>query len=690
MLAKPSYGLGRFFCAYAFENDMFTALSRIRNLIVSKVSLAFIEMLRSDSPWENKMRNRHQHSAVARTILQVSHRNTVWLASTALFVGIALFAGKAFADGHVTVSHAYNEYGDIKYPADFAHLEYVNPDAPTGGEISISANGTFDSMNPFATLEGTPGSLSSIVWERLMTTTADEVGTYYCLVCETLEYPDDNSYVIFNLRKNVTFSDGKPMTAEDVIFTHALMREQSTPSFAQAISELVETYEALDDYTVKFTFAEDAPVRGRIGQMANALVMQKAWFEETGARLDESDLIVSPGTAEYMTGSIDPGRQIIYERNPNYWGADLPINVGQGNFDSIRIEYFADTSAAFEAFKAGEFTFRRENSSINWATSYDFPAIEKEWVIRKELADGALPAATGFVFNLRDPKFADRRVRQAIGLVYNFTWTNDNLQYGLFQQRESFWQNDRLKADGLPTGRELEILESLGDMIDPEILTTEASLPHTSGDRPLDRGNLRAALALMAEAGWVTGDDGLLRDTSGKTLDVEFLETRQSFDRIINPYIENLKRLGVNITYNRVDPAQYQARTQENDFEMIFGYWVNGLQEGTGFSQKFGCEDKDDVFNSAGYCSEAIDALGDQIAAAGDYAEMAALVKAADRIMRHEYFIVPVWYLGKNWTAYFDMFEHPEELPEFGLGHLDYWWFNAEKYEALKMAGALR
>ncbi len=636
------------------------------------------------------MQNRHQNRAVARTKQDTRAKTAMWMSGTAILVGMSLLAGKAFADGHVTVSHAYNEYGDIKYPADFAHLDYVNPDAPLGGEISVSSSGTFDSMNPFATLEGTPGALASAVWERLMTTTSDEVGTYYCLVCETLEYPDDNSYVIFNLRKDVTFSDGKPMTAADVIFTHELMRTQSTPSFQQGITALVESYEALDDYTVKFTFAEDAPARGRIGQMANALVMQKAWFEETGARLDQSSLEVSPGTSEYMTGSIDPGRQIIYERNPDYWGKDLPINVGRGNFDSIRIEYFADTSAAFEAFKAGEFTFRRENSSINWATSYDFPAIENEWVTRKELEDGTLPAATGFVFNLRDPKFADRRVRQAIGLVYNFTWTNDNLQYGLFQQRESFWENDRLKAAGLPEGRELEILEALGDKIDPEILTTEAVVPHTSGDRPLDRGNLRAALALMEEAGYTTGDDGLLIDADGNTLDVEFLETRQSFDRIINPYIENLKRLGVNVTYNRVDPAQYQARTQDNDFEMIFGYWVNGLQEGTGFSQKYGCEDKEDVFNPAGYCSEAIDELGEQIAAAEDYDEMAALVRAADRIMRHEYFIVPVWYLGKNWVAYFDMFEHPENLPEFGLGHLDYWWFNDEKYQALKTAGALR
>lgn len=638
------------------------------------------------------MQNRRQSKAIAKVHNDQSGTIRLWTGAAVVLIGGALLASQAFADSHVEIieSHAFNEYGSIKYPADFAHLDYVNPGAPKGGEISISADGTFDSMNPFATLEGTPGALSSAVWERLMAPTSDEVGTMYCLLCTTLEYPEDKSWVIFNLRDDVTFSDGTPMTSADVIFTHELLRTQSTPSYRQGLTDLVTGYEALDDYTVKFTFAEDAPTRGRIGQMGSSLVMQKAWFEETGARLDESGLEVSPGTAAYVPATIDPGRQIIYERNPDYWGIDHPLNVGTGNFDRIRIEYFADSSAAFEAFKAGEFTFRRESSSINWATSYDFPAIENGWVVRDELEDGTLSAATGFVFNLRDPKFADKRVRQAIGLMYNFEWTNENLQYGLFQQRESFWENDRLKATGLPEGRELEILEDYRDLLPEEIFTQEAVLPHTSGDRPLDRGNLRTALSLMEEAGWTTSDDGLLRDANGNTLDVEFLETRQSFDRIINPYIENLKRLGVNITYSRVDPAQYQARTQSNDFEMLFGFYVNGLTEGTGFLQRYGCEDKEDVFNPAGYCSEVIDAIGDRIAVAEDYDEMADLVKAADRIMRNEYFIVPVWYLGKNWVAYYDMFEHPENLPEFGLGHLDYWWFNPEKFEALQAAGALR
>lgn len=621
---------------------------------------------------------------------QALHMRLWAVGSIAAIALLAAHDARAQTASDIIVSHGFNEYGDLKYPSDFPHLDYVNPAAPKGGEISISADGSFDSMNPFATLSGTPGSLSSVMYERMMDSTDDEVGSYYCLLCTTLEYPADQAWVIFNLRDDVTFSDGTPMTAQDVVFTHNLFAEQGTPSFRAGITQLVTGAEALDDYTVKFTFNPESPRRGRVSQMANTIVMPQDWFEESGARLDESRLNTAPGTGPYMVDSVDPGRQIIYRRNPDYWGQTHPINIGRANFDAIRVEYFADSSAAFEAFKAGEFTFRRENSSINWATSYDFPAIDQGWVVRDTLADGTLPAATGFVFNLRREKLQDRNVRLALGLMYNFTWTNDNLQYGLFQQRSSFWENDRLRAAGLPAGRELEMLDTVRAMLPEAIFTEDAFMPHTSGDRPLDRDNLRRALDLMEQAGFTPGNDGMLRDADGRTLDIEFLETRQSFDRIITPYIENLQRLGVNATYNRVDPPQYQARTQSNDYDMIFGAYSSGLQEGTGIEQKYGCEDRDDVFNPAGFCSAAVDALAKFVTGADDYEEMAAGVRAIDRVMRQDYFMVPTWYLGANWVAYFDMYEYPENLPEFGLGYLDYWWFNQGKADALIAAGALR
>lgn len=632
-----------------------------------------------------------KNSAQAKAIAKDSKSDRLkhWLLGSSFLIGGLLAAGAALSDGHITVTYGLNEFGDLKYGPDFEHLDYVNPDAPEGGEFSISTTGTFDSLNPYATQTGTPAALSSVMFESLMTSTSDEIpGSYYCYLCETIEYPDDKAWVIFNLRKDVTFSDGTPMTSADVIYTHELFREQGTPSYRASVIDLVPEYEAIDDYTVKFTFNPEKPLTGRIGQMGGSIVMQKKWFEETGAMLDESRLENSPGTGEYMLGDYDVGRRITYVRNPNFWGNDIPLNVGRGNYDRMRIEYFADSSAAFEAFKAGEFTFRAENSSLNWSTAYDFPALENEWVVRETVPNGNIPAATGFVFNMNSEKLADKRVRQALGLMYNFTWTNDNLQYGLFEQRTSFWENDRLRASGLPEGRELEMLETVRDMVPEAIFTEQPVMPHESGDQPLDRRNLRRALALMEEAGYTPDDEGMLRNAAGELLSIEFLETRQSFDRILQPYAENVKRLGVDFTYNRVDPAQYQARTTDKDYDMIFSWYSVGLREGRGLAQKFGCEDKDDVFNRASYCNPAVDELTKFVEAAQDYDKMAAAVSAIDRIMRYDYFVVPVWMLRESWVAMYDMYERPDELPEFARGEMDFWWINQDKADALRAAGA--
>lgn len=586
------------------------------------------------------------------------------------------------------VSHGHSTFGELKYPADFDHLEYVNPDAPKGGEISIWARGTFDTFNPYAA-KGVPATLATIGYESLMEGTADEVSAAYCLLCETLEYPESEDWVIFHMRPEAKFSDGTPVTAHDVVFSHHLLLEQGLPSYAEAVKALIPTAEALDDHTVKFTFAPDVPRKGLISQAGGVPVWSKAWYEKTGARLDESNLEISPGSGPYMLDSYDINRRIVYKRNPDYWGKDLPINKGRYNFDTIRVEYFADTQAAFEAFKAGEYTFRQENSSKSWATAYDFPALNNGFVKKVTLEDGNLPGATGFVFNLRREKFQDEKVREALGLMFNFTWTNESLQYGLFQQRDSFWQNSDLQAQNLPEGLELEYLEQVRDLVDPSIFTEPVVMPHSSGDRQLDRRNLRKASGLMDEAGWDVGDDGLRRK-NGATFDLEFLSVSPSFDRIILPYIDNLKALGINATYNRVDPAQYQQRSNSFDYDMVFDGYRVGLEEGLGLDQRFGSGGVNDVFNPAGYSSPAVDKLIELAVDAKSYDEMAAAVRGIDRIMRTERYIVPVWYLGKYWVAYFDMFEYPDPLPPYALGQLDFWWFNADKYEQLKADGALR
>lgn len=636
--------------------------------------------------------NQHQApKAIAKARTEQVDRLKRWALGSVLFVGGAFAAGAVFADNHETIieTHAYSTFGEFVYDAGFPHLSYVNPDAPKGGEMSLATLGTFDSMNPFATQKGRPGALSSSGYERILTSTADDAYASYCLLCTSMEYPESEDWVIFNLHQNITFSDGTPLTAHDIVFSHKLLLEQGTASYADYVTPRIESAEAIDDHTVKFVFAEGYPRKDLITLVGGTPAFSKAWYEETGARLDESRLEISPGSGPYVLDSFDINRQIIYTRNPDYWGQDLAINIGRNNFDSLRIEYFADTNAAFEAFKTGEYAFRRENSSIVWATQYDFPALSNEWVVKAELPSGVLPSARGFTFNLTREKFQDRRVRQALALMFNFTWTNDTLQYSLFDQRESFWQGSDLEAKGVPEGRELELLQSVADLIPAEILTEEVTRPHTSGDNQLDRRNLRQALALMEEAGWVADDAGMLRK-DGQTLDVEFLSPSPTLDRIINPYIDNLKRLGVNASYNRIDRAQYTNRERSFDWDITDNSYTNGLEESIGLSQRYGSESVGDVFNPASYSSPAVDKLIQEVIAAQSLEEMAAGVRAIDRIMRHDLFVIPVWYLSNYWVAYYDMYEYPDTLPPYLLGEMDFWWYNADKAEALRAAGALK
>lgn len=633
------------------------------------------------------------HTARPARSLALSRSAPLWRTWVAgsLMMGAAVLAAGALRaqEAGVTVSHGYNYFGELKYGPDFAHLDYVNPDAPKGGEISISAQGSFDSMNPYSR-EGLAGALSTSGYESLMTGTADEVSSSYCLVCVTLEWPEDLSYVTFRMRPEATFSDGTPVTAHDVAFSHNLLMEQGLPSYSAAVAEIISGVEVIDDHTVRFNFVEGSPVRDRIGTAGGVPIWSKAWYESTGARLDESRMEISPGSGPYVLDSIDPGRQIIYRRNPDYWGNDLPINRGRANFDTIRVEYFADATAAFEAFKAGEFTFRQENSSLVWATQYEFPALSDGHVIKAELPNGNLPYAGGFVFNLQRPQFQDPLVRQAIALMFNFSWTNETLQYGLFSQRESFWQGSDLAAQGVPEGRELELLQSVADLIDPAILTEPVVTPHTSeADQPLDRQNLRAALALLEQAGWVSGDDGLLRK-DGQTLKLEFLSYAQTFDRVLQPFVDNLLRLGVDASYNRIDPASYENRVRDFDFDMVYDGYSNGLEEGSALNQRYGSQGLGDLFNPASFSHPAVDKLIEVVGAATEYEDMAAGVRAIDRIMRREMFIVPIWYNPNFWVAYYDMYDRPETLPPYALGHLDFWWYDAEAAAALTEAGVLR
>ena len=618
-----------------------------------------------------------------------------YLRATGFFQLIAIFLALVFlnearANEKITISTGFSNFGELKYSKDFDHLEYVNPSAPKGGEISIWANGTFDSMNPYSR-KGTSGSLSSIFFEELLTSTADEIGTVYCFMCSSLEYPEDLSWVVFNLRPEVTFSDGSKLTAEDVSFSYKLFLTEGLVSFRAVLSKLVEKVEVLESNKIKFYFLEDAPLRDRIETVGGLPVFSRKWFTENEAGLDESRLEPALGTGPYVLDSYDINQEILYKRNENYWARDLNFTKGRNNFDYIRVEYFGDSNAAFEGFKSGAYTFRIENSSKQWATGYDFPALNKGHIVKRELRDGTIATGQSFAMNLRKEKFKDIKVRQALSLMFNFEWSNTTLFYGLYARINSFWENSDLAAIGVPEGEELDLLTELVDegLLSTEILTNLAISAPTSGSRQLDRKNLRAASKLLDDAGWVVGDDGKRRK-DGKTLDVEFLEASPAFDRIVNPFVENLISLGVNAKLNRIDYAQYTNRTRSFDFDIVTDQFRMSYEPGSGLKQYFGSETaKESLFNSMGVSSPAIDRLIDIISDASSKADLRIAVRALDRVLRAEKFWIPQWYKDVHTVAYFDMFEHPEPLPPYSLGYLDFWWVNPEKEAKLKAEGAL-
>lgn len=630
---------------------------------------------------------RRSNKAIAQT---QSSKLGVLLAGSLLAFGAASMVR---ADSHeeIIVSHGYTNFGELKYGPDTEHLDYVNPNAPKGGEISVWSRGTFDTFNNF-TREGAAAAGTAILYESILTATADDPYGSYCYLCTTLEYPESRDWVIFNLRDDVKFSDGTPFTAEDIEFFHNLIMEQGLPEYVNVVSQYLAGVEVLDTYRVKFNFTPDAPRRDVIGIAGGSRAFSKTWFEETGARLDESTDVPFLGTGAYVLGSYDTNRQVVYERNPDWWGAEHPFNIGQANFDSIRYEYFSDSAAAFEAFKAGEYTFRQESSSLQWATGYEFPAIENGWVRREELEDGTIGSAQAFIFNLRDPKFQDPAVREAIRLMFNFEWSNETLFYGLYDRVESFWQNSDLQARGTPSDGELALLQPLVDegLLDASILTDEAILPPTSNpNRPTDRANLRLASDLLDQAGWVAGDDGMRRK-DGELLTIEFLQTSPAFDRIVNPYIESLRRLGVDANLNRVDFAQYVDRLNAPvDFDFINHTMTQGFEPGIGMRQWFGSETAaDSSRNLMGLEDPAVDRLLTNVINASSLEEMTTGTQAIDRVLRAKGFWVPQWYKSTHTVAYYDMFEYPENLPPFSLGQLSFWWYNAERAEELKAAGA--
>ena len=616
-----------------------------------------------------------------------------WLATGALIIGLAVAAGAARSQDLI-VSHGISTFGELKYPADFSHLDYVNPDAPKGGEIAEWAPGGFDSMNPYS-VKGRAAALASAAFETILTGVSDEIGSAYCLLCSTLEYPADRSFVIFNLRPEARFSDGSPLTAEDVVFSYETFLAKGLTDFRTVFAQQVQSAEVLDPHRVKFTFKPGVPTRDLPQDVGGLPILSKAHYEANKLDLEEQSMTPFLGSAPYVLEKAEGGTSVTYRRNPDYWGRDLPIAKGTSNFDSIRIEYFGDSAVAFEGFKGGAYTFRNENSARVWSTQYDFPALAAGHVVRAELPSGTKASGQAFVFNLRREKFKDPRVREAIGLMFNFEWSNQTLFYGLYARINSVWENSWLAASGVPSPEEVALLQPLVDegLLAATILTDEPVMAPVSGATQMDRKNLRRASALLDEAGWMPGADGMRRNAAGEVLTVAFLNDDPSFERVINPYVENLKSLGVDAKLESIDQAQMEARTRppSYDFDMIVSNARSGYISGSELKQYYGSETADvSAFNVMGLKSPAVDRMVDVVMAAKSNDELTNATRALDRVLRGERFWVPQWFKATHTVAYYDMYEHPETLPPYALGELEFWWFNADKAAALKAAGALR
>lgn len=595
----------------------------------------------------------------------------------------------------VTIAHGIATFDDLQLPADFEHLAYVNPDAPKGGEISESWVGGFDTMNPFS-IQGRAAIGSPMMLESILTETADEIGASYCLLCETLEYPEDRRWVIFNLRPEAAFSDGSPLTAEDVVFSYETFRDKGLSDFRAVFSQNVAEAEILGPHRVRFTFTDTAPLHEMPQSVGSLPIFSKAQFERENRDLEEASLTPFIGSGPYVADKVDPGRSVSYRRNPDYWGANLPINRGRNNFDRIRYEYFAEPNAAFEAFKAGLYTFRVENTSKIWAEQYDFNAVKSGHVIRETLPSGVKASGQSSVFNLRRADWQDIRVREAISLMFNFEWTNSKLFYNLYERVNSFWENSWLEAEGIPTEAEIAILQPLVDqrLLPESILTDEAVMaPVSNPDRQLDRRNQRRAAQLLEEAGWMPGKDGLLRNHEGRTLELEILEDNPQFERVLAPFVENLRSLGIDARLNLIDSAQYEVRVRNPayDFDLTTSFTRTDYLSGSELKQFYGSATSDiSAFNAAGLKSPAVDRLIDVVLAANSRDELTVATKALDRVLRSLQFRIPQWYNANYWVAYYDMYDHPAELPPYALGETDFWWYDADKAAKLTAAGVLK
>jgi microcin C transport system substrate-binding protein len=609
------------------------------------------------------------------------------------FAGLVLprfFAASAEAASQESETYGLSIFGDLALPPDFTHFPYVNPTAPKGGEIALQVSSTsgnqnfttFNTLNIYI-LKGDGAAGMGLIFDSLMTGSGDEPDSLYGLVARAVRFSADKTVYRFLLRKEARFQDGSPLTARDVAFSLNILKTKGHPSIRQPLRDLDAAEAEADDVVM-------VRLKPNHSREAVLIIAGQPIFSATyyaNHPFDETTLEPPLGSGAYKVGSFDAGHYIAFERAQDYWGKDLPVNIGQANFDRIRFEYFGDRKVAFEAFKAGVFTFREEFTSSVWATGYDFAAVKDGRVKRESLPDESPMGTQGWFMNIRRGKFKDVRVRQALGLAFDFEWTNANIMYGVYRRTISYFQNSPMAAEGKPAPQELALLDPFRDELDPSVLG-EVYVPPVSDGSGQDRELLRRAAQLLSDAGCKRAGTALTLP-DGKPFEIEFLDFDNALEPHTAPFIKNLKLLGIEARYRVVDAAQYKRRLDDFDYDIVTSRFGLGLTPGEGMRSTFGSEAASlpGSHNISGIANKAVDALIEKALVAGTREELTFICRAIDRILRAGHYWVPMWNKPNHLVAYWDLFGRPERGPRYETGVVSTWWFDEEKAKRIHFAG---
>lgn len=606
---------------------------------------------------------------IARGIFALRSNLSIYLL---LFLFFFLFLFAFTQSTHATgrETHGISLFGDLKYRWNFKHFDYVNPQAPKSGSIEYGVVGSFNSLNSYI-LKGSAATGLDMIYDTLMVSSADEPFSQYGLIARSAEIAEDRSWIIFNLRPQAKWHDGKKITSEDVVFTFNTLKNKGHPFYRSYYRE-VEKAEALGKYRVKFSFAtggnRELPLI--IGQLP---VLPKHYYETQP--FNKSTLTPPLGSGPYRVKSADAGKSVTFERVPEYWGRYLPVNKGRYNFDKVKYSYYRDTTVAVEAFKAGEYDLRAENVAKIWATAYDIPAV-KNGLIKKEAVPDERPTGMqGFIINTRREKFKDPRVREALNYAFDFEWENKTFFFDSYSRTRSYFSNSEYAAKGLPSKDELKFLEPLRDQIkDERVFTTPFSVPITDGSGDV-RPNLLIARDLLKEAGWVVKDFKLVNKETGEPFTLEFLISSPSFERVIAPMVKNLQRLGIEATIRKIDSAQYEKNLQSFDFDITVYVYSSSASPGNEQLDYWHSRNVNvqGSRNMSGVNDPVVDMLVEKVVNASSKKELIAATRALDRVLLYGFYVIPNWHIQSYRLIYWNKFERPSIVPKYSLA-LESWW----------------